>query len=190
MARKNKGKLKKKIKAAVHNVGVKIKTGVRNTAAHAKYLPLAPFLPAMLIILHARGIKPKSNHLYDVAPAFAANILTNSKFEREQFEADHLVEETVDMVIAIVKKIVNYFKQKKAAKDAGEKLPAEEEAALNQSEQDIKNMPDNVLNALATGDVEEDKDSNTASEKSDYSIFGIIITVAIIYIVVMKLMED
>lgn len=110
-----------------------------------KFAVLAPFKRAMKTILKARGVKPKSDKLKDIAAAFVTHIVSKNHFEKqdferqvESFEQENLVEEAIDIAIAIIKKVVQYFKDKKADQAAGVPLDPDVQKAVGEAESDVE----------------------------------------------------
>ena len=114
----------------------------RNRNNKAKFKLLIPFKPAIVIALKAKKVPVKiTDSIESVAQKFYSNIVKKSNYEdnygyhgmKYSYEQDrHLDFDSVDPVTVsvIISAIVNWFKNKKADKDAGVPLTEGEMKAV------------------------------------------------------------
>ncbi len=144
----------------IDKVGKKIKAAAE-TLGDVKFAPLLPFRNKMNEMLKAKGQETHKD-LSDLAKNFTKYIILGGKdnFEidhtkgyKERFKDEHFIED----VVAVVKKIVKFFKDSKSKKDSGEKLTGDELAAANgleQVEKDLKAAEESEATATAgTSDI-------------------------------------
>lgn len=156
-----KGKIKAKLKKAAQ----KVKAAAKKVVGKGKDAALAPVLPFKGLMrreLDRRGIKYNPNSLHEIAALFVHHIV---KGQRGHFnynlmegggnhtmyiEGDTPHNIVADVALTLVTTIINYLKNLKAKKDAGQPLTQDEERVLDAAGK----VADQVV--AVSGDVAQD----------------------------------
>lgn len=155
----------------IHKIGKAIaKTAVKvvDKVEEIPFAPLLPFKGLMTTELQKRNITYK-NELSDIAPKFYNSVVKKSHFDSESnnFEGgfnyiDHDGSEnfvvTAAMATTIIGAIIDFIKQLKKKRDAGQPLTNEESQILTQAEQISVVVSDAAMNSAQTTIAEQVKD--------------------------------
>ena len=150
----------KNLKAEAKRTGEKVGKIAGTVGKKALLMPLLPLKVAMITVLKLRKQPVKLTDSIDKVALLFYHAVVEGKnsFEYQMYEnvnkyglsvvaPQHLVEEVTS---GIIKAILDWFKERKAKKDAGEKLPPEEEAALAKAEEGAKEAEEKAANANLT----------------------------------------
>ena len=175
---KKKGKLKEKIK----KLADKVKEGVKGAAMLPILAPLAALSPVMKKQIQKRGKKPVKG-LKNLTEQFFNVVVRGDKNNFVDPASAMVITDSALAIGDIVKKILEWFKQKNDAKKAGEKLAPEDEELLKDSDKALKNF-----NPDAFKDDDETAPDTTADseDKKDNSKMYLILGVAVVAVLLMK----
>ncbi len=146
MSKKSRQALAAKVKAKVNKVGQAIKKAavkVIHVAEDIPFAPLLPFKPIMVRALDEKKVE-HTDKLHDIALKFLKHVVQTHHFEEyasyfeegngslhlEGYDADGVVGIATD----IVKAVIDYIRQLRAKKQAGEQMTEEEAKVLAQAE--------------------------------------------------------
>ena len=148
--KKKKGKLFNKIGSAIKKAGEFVERNVKSAgkdiasaANEAKWLPLMPFMPAMLTALKAKGHNPPKK-ISDVAPMFYRVVVqgkSNYDFPESFYEGD-TGNFAPSAIISIVRSIIQFIQGAKEAKEKGEPMDGLVGEFLSQAEGAARNLFD------------------------------------------------
>lgn len=143
-------KKRKGLGKVLQKISDKSKKFLKDMGSNLKFAPLVPFYPVMVTMLNKRGVK-HGKKMEDVVEKFINNIVKKKKNfddfgfgEEDVNELDFNSYNVVppELIEGAVQIVIEFFKQLKKRKDAGEKLSTEEEGMLNAVEQVTDSIKD------------------------------------------------
>jgi hypothetical protein len=141
-------KIFKKVKEKVKDIKEKGKSTKEKIVGKTSFIVLLPLVPAMKIILLAKGYTPASSNIETIATMFYKHIVKGEAYQGvnhyEHNEAPDIEgggDSKADIISTIISGIVSYFKKLKDRKNKGGDLSATEDKALalaDKVDKDIK----------------------------------------------------